>query len=83
MGQTVIPAQLLSSLLVYSLQNRKKKEIIHSTLPISYLGIVDVLVTSGAGFTASIGFISRFSVWLIHRSGGFSSLFFFFAEPLA
>ena len=49
------------------------------------LGISAVVLvqTSGAGFTESTGFISRFSVWLIHKSGGFSSLCFFFAEPFA
>lgn len=61
----------------------REQSFTNSSLPLSYLGIVDVLVTSGAGLTASTGFISMLSVWLIHRSGGFSSLCFFFAEPLA
>ena len=52
-------------------------------LSISYLGInAVVLVTSGAGLTDSTGFNSKLSAWLIHRSGGFSSLCFFFVEPL-
>ena len=49
----------------------------------TYLGIKAVVfVTSGAGLTDSTGFISMLSVWLIHRSGFFSSFCFFLADPL-
>jgi hypothetical protein len=51
-----------------------------TNISLSYLGM---LVTSGGGLAEFSGFISMFSAWLIHKSGGFSSLCFFLTEPFA